>query len=260
MVPVLVLGIVRLHEDIFDFGWHCRDVPMSRLLVVDDHLMLAEALATHLPTVGSLWIVGQCATSDRRLLAMVAQSRPDVIMLDVEPVGPAAGPLVRRVQQTLPSSRVVVLTGCDDLKVAIDVARAGAAAWVPKRCRAGELANVLHGVCAGHAWFPSDVLGPVLRQLRADVRRAGERHGPLDVLSDRERDVLLGMVAGKRGGQIAGELMISAETVRTHTRSILSKLHVHSQIEAVSIACAAGMGATEHTFGDSTSASAVGRW
>jgi len=68
-----------------------------------------------------------------------------------------------------------------------------------------------------------------------DAARAGA------VLSPRERDVLASMAEGKRGRQIAEELLISADTVRTHTRTIFSKLDVHSRLEAVRIARAAGL-------------------
>jgi two-component system, NarL family, response regulator LiaR len=216
-------------------------VNVLRLLMVDDHLMLTEALTARLSVVPDLWVVGQCATSDHRLPEMVGRLRPDVITLDVEPAGPSTAGLVERLKGERPSVHIVVLSGGHDVHQAVDAARAGAAAWVPKECGVDKLTWVLRGVCDGHSWFPPEMLGAVLRELREDARRAGERNGPLDVLSDRERDVLLGMVQGKRGVQIAEELVISTETVRTHTRSILAKLHVHSQLEAVSVACAAGL-------------------
>jgi two-component system, NarL family, response regulator LiaR len=100
---------------------------------------------------------------------------------------------------------------------------------------------VLRGVCQGHSWFPPEMLGEILRELRDDVRRAREDNDPLDVLSPRERDVLASMAEGKRGRQIAEELLISTDTVRTHTRSIFSKLDVHSRLEAVRVARAAGL-------------------
>lgn len=212
-----------------------------RLLMVDDHVMLAEALSARLAEVPDLWVVEHCATSDPRLSDVVGRSRPDVITLDVEPAGTATGRLVSRLQDVRPTARIVVLTGVRDVRRAVDAARAGAVAWVPKESGVAELTEVLRGVCRGASWYPPDLLGAVLRELREDAVRAGQRNGPLDVLSDRERDVLSGMVAGKRGSQIAQELLISTETVRTHTRSILAKLRVHSQLEAVSVACAAGL-------------------
>ncbi|MFB9566013.1 LuxR C-terminal-related transcriptional regulator [Saccharopolyspora hordei] len=216
-----------------------------RLLMVDDHTMLAEALGARLADVTDLWVVGHCATSDPRLSDVVRRSAPDVITLDVEPAGPRSGRLVSRVRSARPGAAIVVLTGAHAPEQAVAAARAGAAAWVPKERNLDELTEVLLGVCRGQSWYPPDLLGPVLRELREDAERAGQRSGPLAVLSDRERDVLTGMVNGKRGAQIAEDLMISAETVRTHTRSILAKLQVHSQLEAVSVAREAGMRADD---------------
>ncbi|CAM03183.1 LuxR family two component transcriptional regulator [Saccharopolyspora erythraea NRRL 2338] len=212
-----------------------------RLLMVDDHLMLTEALSVRLSTVPDLWLVGRCELEDPRLPEMVRRLRPDVITVDVEPVGTRGGELVRLLRRERPQVHVVVLTGRHDPDQAVEAARAGVQAWVSKESGVDELTAVLRGVCAGHGWYPPELLGIVLRELREDAVRATERTGPLDCLSDRERDVLQGMVAGKRGSRIAEELRISTETVRTHTRSILAKLHVHSQLEAVSVATSAGM-------------------
>ena len=215
-----------------------------RLLMVDDHLMLSEALSFRLSTMDDLWIVGRCTTTDDRLPGLVRRLRPDLVTVDVEPLGAAAGDFVRELRSERSPMDIVVLTGDREVQHAVDMARAGAAAWVRKESNVDELRDVIHGVRRGHAWFPPEMLGAVLHELREDARRAGERNGPLDVLSDRERDVLAGMVAGKRGAQISQELMISTETVRTHVRSILAKLHVHSQLEAVSVASAAGFPGT----------------
>ncbi|MGI8306197.1 response regulator transcription factor [Saccharopolyspora hattusasensis] len=233
-------GVLVQLGEVSSARWrHAGAVDVVRLLMVDDHLMLAEALSARLAEVPDLWVVGHCQTGDPRLPDVVWQSRPDVITVDVEPVG--AGRLVRRLQEARPAAGIVVLTGSRDARQAVDAARAGAAAWVPKERGVEGLTEVLRGVPRGHSWYPPELLGAVLRGLREDAVRAGQRNGPLDVLSDRERDVLAGMVAGKRGAQIAEDLMISTETVRTHTRSILAKLRVHSQLEAVSVACAAGL-------------------
>jgi two-component system nitrate/nitrite response regulator NarL len=89
------------------------------------------------------------------------------------------------------------------------------------------------------------MLGQILRGLRSDVTRAREEGDSLSILSPREREVLRGMVEGKRGRQIAQELMISTDTVRTHTRNVFSKLDVHSRLEAVRVARAAGLNPQE---------------
>lgn len=219
---------------------------MVRVLMVDDHRMLTEALTIRLSATPDLWVVGQSATYDPDLAETVGRLRPDVLVIDVEPLGPATRELLEQLTAAWPPANIVVLTAGNNGERVVDAARAGAAAWVPKERGAEELGDIVRGVCRGHSWFPPDVLGVVLRELRDDVRRARDRSGPLDVLSDRERDVLLGMTEGKRGGRIAEELLISAQTVRTHIRSILTKLRVHSQLEAVSVACAAGLRTAEY--------------
>jgi two-component system nitrate/nitrite response regulator NarL len=84
------------------------------------------------------------------------------------------------------------------------------------------------------------MLGEILRELRADAGRARQPDS-LGVLSKREREVLLAMMDGKPGGQIATDLTISADTVRTHIRNIFAKLDVHSRLEAVRVARTAGL-------------------
>jgi NarL family two-component system response regulator LiaR len=219
-----------------------------RLLLVDDHLMVTEALASRLSTAMDLWVAGRCTTADPNLLDIVRGLRPDVITIEIEPLGPAVGEVLRSLVAARPEARVVVLSSDHNLGHAVEAARAGVAAWVAKEQGAAELETVLRGVCEGKAWFPPDMLGEIVRELRGDVLRAKEHEDLLDVLSPRERDVLLSMMDGKRGRQIAQDLLISTDTVRTHTRNIFAKLDVHSRLEAVRVARAAGLKAPEHAI------------
>jgi DNA-binding NarL/FixJ family response regulator len=112
---------------------------------------------------------------------------------------------------------------------------------VAKEQGAAELEAVVRGVARGESWFPPVMLGAIMRELRADVGRARQQEDSLDVLSPREKDVLLAMMEGARGRQIAHDLSISTDTVRTHIRNIFAKLDVHSRLEAVRVARAAGL-------------------
>ena len=220
---------------------HSELVDVRRLLLVDDYRMVTEALASRLSAAPDLWVAGCCTTDDPQLPEVVRWLRPDVILIEVEPLGFAVGEVLQRLRAAWPAAHVVVVSGDHDVAHAVDAARAGAVAWVSKEQGADELETVLRGVCQGHSWFPPEMLGEILRALRDDVRKAREDGDPLDVLSPRERDVLASMAEGKRGRQIAEELLISTDTVRTHTRSIFSKLDVHSRLEAVRVARAAGL-------------------
>ena len=213
----------------------------TRVLLVDDHMMITEALAARLSAATDLWVAGRCAAGDPGLIGVARGLRPDVIVIETAPLGHDIGAVLSGLLAACPRARVIVLTADHDVAHAVEAARAGAAAWVPKEQGAADLEDVLRGVIRGDSVFPPHMLGEILRELRGDARRAREQDDCLGMLSRREREVLLAMMDGKRGGQIAAELSISADTVRTHIRNIFAKLDVHSRLEAVRAARAAGL-------------------
>jgi two-component system nitrate/nitrite response regulator NarL len=223
---------MHLHEDSAAPGGQSQRMGPLRLLLVDDHLLVTEALAARLSSASDLWVAGRCTTAEPNLLNIVRGLRPDVVTIEVEPLCGAIGEFLRRLIAARPETRVVVLTADHDVTHAVEAARAGISAWVAKEQGAAELETVVRGVAMGEAWFPPVMLGAILRELRADVTRARQQGEPLDVLSPREKDVLLAMMNGSRGRQIAHDLSISTDTVRTHIRNIFAKLDVHSRLAA----------------------------
>jgi DNA-binding NarL/FixJ family response regulator len=213
----------------------------TRLMLIDDHLMITEALASRLSASTDLWVAGRCATGDPGLIDIVRGLRPDVIVIEIAPFGQQIAGVLRELMAARPQARVIVLTSDHDVSHAVEAARAGVAAWVAKEQGAAELEAALRGVIKGESVYPPHMLGEILRELRADARRARQEDGTLGMLSRREREVLLAMMDGKRGSQIATDLTISADTVRTHIRNIFAKLDVHSRLEAVRAARAAGL-------------------
>jgi two-component system, NarL family, response regulator LiaR len=216
-------------------------VPFLRILLIDSHAMLTDALTVRLSSVDDLWVVGSTSPDDPRLMDVVRTQRPDVITTEIGSAAVATGGLLRKLQAAWPPARLVVLTASHHSDHAVAAARAGASAWVSKESSLEHLLEVLRGVPLGHAFYPPEQLGVVLRELRDDVQRARDCSARLDVLSHREREVLLRMVDGKPVSQIAVESVVSMSTVRTHVRSILTKLGVRSRLEAVSVARAAGL-------------------
>jgi two-component system, NarL family, response regulator LiaR len=216
-------------------------VTFLRVLLIDTHVMLTDALTVQLSTAADLWVVGAVTPDDPRLPDMVRTLRPDVITTEIGPATVATAGMVRKLRAAYPPTHLVILTGSHDCAHAVAAARAGAAAWVSKESSLDHLLEVLRGVPRGHAFYPPRQLGVVLRALREDVHRARDCSARLDVLSHREREVLLRMVDGKPVSQIALESVVSPSTVRTHVRSIFTKLGVRSRLEAVSVARAAGL-------------------
>ena len=189
--------VVTVHSELMD--------PV-RILLVDDHLMVTEALASRLSAAMDLWVAGRCAVADPNLLEIVRGLRPDVITIEVEPLGSSVGEVLKGLMAARPQAKVVVLSADHNIAHGVEAARAGVSAWVAKEQGAAELETVIRGVCQGYAWFPPDMLGAILSELRADVGRAREHENVLEMLSPRERDVMLAMMDGKRGRQIAQDL------------------------------------------------------
>jgi two-component system, NarL family, response regulator LiaR len=216
------------------------DMNPIRLMLADDHLMVTEALASRLAAAPDIWVAGRCAATDPNLPAIFTGVRPDVLAIEAEPFGATIGMVLEQLIAIRPEVRVVVLSADRNVTHAVAAARAGAAAWVAKEQDAAEFESVVRGVVRGRSWYPPDMLGEILRELRSDASRA--RSGdPLQGLSSREREVLQAMMTGKQGREIAARLQISADTVRTHTQNIYAKLDVHTRLEAVSVARSAGL-------------------
>jgi DNA-binding NarL/FixJ family response regulator len=218
------------------------------VLLVDDHEMLTEALTVRLSGAPDLWVVGRCTTADQNSAGLATLLRPDIITIEITTARDATA-LLGRFRSAWPPGRIVVLTESHNPQQAVEAARAGADGWVSKESSVQALVWVLHWAGRGHAWFPPEQLGPVLRELRADVARIQPGQGPLDVLTQRERGVLMGLVRGLSTAQIADELEVTANTVRTHTNKIFDKLHVHSRLEAAHVARLAGMRPGEEQAG-----------
>lgn len=206
-----------------------------RVLLVGDQQLLIEALAARLSAIPDIGVVGHCTTRDRNPEGLAAVARPDVIAVEVVQAGGIAA-LLTMFRAAWPPARFVVLTASQNPDQAVEAARAGADGWVSRESSIETLAHALRCAAAGHACFPPEQLGRVLGELRADVGRAQRRDGPLEVLTPRERDVLVRFAQGHGPAEIADELGVSAHTVRTHSNKIFAKLGVHSRLEAVAVA------------------------
>ncbi|MDQ4092267.1 MAG: response regulator transcription factor, partial [Actinomycetota bacterium] len=180
-------------------------------------------------------VVGHCVARDPHPEAQVTAARPDVIAIEVSLARDAA-PLLTLFRTAWPPAHFVVLTASRDPEQAVEAARAGAVGWVSKESSIDIFTDALRCASRGYACFPPQQLGRVLQELRADVGRAQRRDGPLDSLTCRERAVLMYLVEGRRQTEIAEELGLLANTVRTHTNKIFAKLGVHSRLEAVAVA------------------------
>jgi two-component system, NarL family, nitrate/nitrite response regulator NarL len=158
----------------------------------------------------------------------------DLVLMDLGLPGMGGIEATRRLKRLRPGVRVVVCTVFEDPDRILAAICAGADGYLLKRTPPAEMLDQLRTVFAGGAPLTSGVAATVLRLLRDPADRAQAPAGEAPSLTERERDVLRSLVRGLAYKQVADELGLSIDTVRTHIRGIYRKLQVHSVAEAVS--------------------------
>ena len=207
-----------------------------RVLVCDDHRILAEGLAALLDGAGGtkvVAIVGTVADAVQRSTAL----RPDVVLMDYElPDGNGVEATVA-IKSAVPEANVVMLTSFADESVLVGAIEAGCCGFLTKHKSAQDVVSAVRLAAAGEAWISPDRLVRRLPRLR----RSTKAHQLGSDLTAREREVLALLADGLSSEAIASRLYLSANTVRNHVQSLLTKLGAHSRLEAVSIAARAGL-------------------
>ena len=208
------------------------------LLVVDDHHGVADAVV-HLLGADA-WTDVHRAHDLATAADLAERRRPDLVTVDLEVGGADGLALVAHLAETRPHLPIVVLAADGSAARAVASLQAGAVAFVPKRSDTAQLSAAFAAVLAGHTWLPTDLLGPVIQEL-LHPPPPDEWQLLIGSLSRRELEVMELMVSGLNRREIAERLVISLNTVRTHVKNILTRLGVHTSLEAVSVALRAGM-------------------
>jgi DNA-binding NarL/FixJ family response regulator len=203
-----------------------------RVLIVDDHPLTRDALATLLAGSG-FEVVGEA--EDGAQAAEVARDRrPDLVLLDLSMPGVDGLAALPAVREAAPEAEVVVLTASgteDNLLAAI---RGGAAGYLLKSEPPDRIVEFLRGVVRGEAALSGEIARRLLDQVRSGGRRdGGVPEAIADALSAREVEVLLLLDEHLGTDDIAKRLFISEHTVRSHVKSLLHKLGVSSRREAL---------------------------
>jgi DNA-binding NarL/FixJ family response regulator len=207
-----------------------EDAPI-RILLADPHGLFREALRTGLETEHDLRVVGE-ARSGPEAVAEIERSVPNVAIVEMDlPITDAAAttPLIK---DRLPSCRVLVLGATEDCRRLTEVLDAGADGYLTKESPLADLINATRVVHQGETMIPPRMLGPLLTTLLRRKRELDGAHARIARLTRREREVLALLADGADNDYIARMLVISPQTARTHIQNILTKLSVHSRLEA----------------------------
>ncbi len=214
--------------------------PPLRLVIVDDHQMVLDGLAAMLrPYAERVEIAGQ-ASDPQDALRLVAELEPDAVLLDVRLRGSSGLDLCGQMLAARPGCKVVFLTVYDDEQYLYQALRVGAAGFLLKRIRGGELVDYLCRIHEGEVLIDPALAGRVAlsaARLKGGEFWPGARLG----LTQRESEVLSLLVAGLSNRAIAAKLVVSEETVKTHSRGIYRKLGVSDRASAVTVALREGV-------------------
>jgi len=202
-----------------------------RVALVDDQAIVRAGLARILSPADGFEVIAECADG-REALDELPALDPDVVLMDIRmPVldGIAATAALREAADTV----VLVLTTFGEDEVLWGALEAGAAGFVLKDSSAEDLIAAVRAVAAGAAWFDPAVAPRVLEHYRRRVAPAGRQAARLELLSEREREVLRLMARGATNGEIATALFVAEATVKTHIGSIFGKLGVRDRPAAI---------------------------
>lgn len=215
-----------------------------RVVICDDQELVRTGFSTIINAQPDLVVVGEAADGEEAV-RVTRRERPDVVVMDIrmplldgiEATRRIAGP------QASDAARVLVVTTFSLEGLVYDALRAGASGFLLKDARPAELASAIRSIAAGDS-----LIAPALT--RSLIGRFGDRLRPsakdaaiFDALTAREREVLLLIAEGLSNAEIAAQLVISHETVKTYVSRILAKLGVRDRVQAVVLAHRLGFAA-----------------
>jgi DNA-binding NarL/FixJ family response regulator len=196
-----------------------------RVLIVDDHQIVAEGLAALLDDQPDMKVVGSTGTVTGAI-SFAEELSPDVVILDLRLSDGTAADAAFGIRQVRKDARLIFLTRDDSEAAHFMALEAAASAFIHKSRAAAEVIEAVRKVAAGETLIAPTTVATTLRHRR-------ESENQREALTPRETDVLRLIAAGVTSREIASRLSISYATVRAHTRNVCRKLSVHTKLQAV---------------------------
>jgi two-component system nitrate/nitrite response regulator NarL len=214
----------------------------TRVLVVDDHALIREGLASLLSSQPDIEIVGK-AGDGREALRLAQELQPDLVLMDVSMPVMNGLEATQRLLEALPACKVIMLTESDDEDRLFEAVQNGAMGYIVKNTAIETLIPMLRRVLRGEAALNGVMAARVLDAFRELSEQAAScpLEEEIPALTAREREVLRCVADGAMDREIADQLTISLSTVKTHVRNILAKLHASSRHQAALLAVREGL-------------------
>jgi DNA-binding NarL/FixJ family response regulator len=207
-----------------------------KVMVVDDHKMVREGIISVLSLHSDIEVVGEASDGDEAL-AKISTFTPDVVLMDISMPRTNGIIATRMIKERYPEVKVIMLTMLDQEGYVYEAIKAGATGYILKNTSIEELTKAIRGVHKGEATLHPKAQAYLVKEYSAMVKKDRESYG----LSDREMEILQLLADGFTNKEIAGQLYISTQTVKTHIAHIFEKLGVKDRTEAVAAALRRGL-------------------
>lgn len=210
-----------------------------RILLADDHPVFRYGVRALLESTPDVEVVGEVTTGEEAI-ALAESLQPDVVLMDIQMPGVNGIDATRRIVQTSPHIRVLVVTMFQDDGSVFAAMRAGARGYILKDATKDEILRAIRAVGNGEAIFSPAIATRVLAYFAAPATSLPKSVFP--ELTDRERGILNWIAQGATNAEIAARLDLSVKTVSNYVSNIFSKLQVADRAKLIMMALEAGMG------------------
>ncbi len=212
-----------------------------RVLIADDHPFFRDGLRVLLEATPDTELVGE-ATDGDEVVVLSEELEPDVILMDLRMPGTGGIEATRRVLEKAPETGVLVVTMVEDDDSVFAAMRAGARGYLLKGADRDEMLLAIRAVARGEAVFGPGIARRLVQYFSSPPQPSRPSRSNFPELTDREREILDLIAAGKNNQEIAGELFLSLKTVRNYVSNIFTKLQVADRAQAIIRAREAGLG------------------
>jgi two-component system response regulator NreC len=209
-----------------------------RILVVDHHKIVREAISSLLSSEPGIEIVGE-AEDGRMAIQLARELKPDVITIETSMPNLNGIEATRQIVHESPTIKVIALSTNWDRRSVCEMLKAGASGYLPKCCAFQELISAIQNVISNRTYLSSHISGLVVNEYLHNS--AENEESAYSVLTAREREVLQLIAEGKSTKRIARELFVSPKTIEWHRNQLMKKLHVESVAELVKYAIIEGL-------------------
>jgi DNA-binding NarL/FixJ family response regulator len=210
-----------------------------RVLVADDHSVVRQGIRHVLEGAEEFTIVAE-AENGNEVAELVAQSKPDVVVLDISMPGLSGIEVTAVLRKRFPKCRVLILSMYDNQEYVLEAVRSGAHGYLLKDTAADDLATAIRSIHSGEAFYSPPIAAKLAAAVKGDFSDKDDT-GELASLTTREREVLRGIARGLTNKDIATQLGISPRTVETHRESLMRKLGIRHVAGLTKLALETGL-------------------